>query len=212
MTPCSPPSRRGLATAERATRAERRPTLTASARGISAPAGRDEETACGRTKKRESRSCLRLRYWLGRTCLRGPWRTTSHDRVGEDEQLSGAGNEGNLVQLAGARQPAIKRNQLRIPPEGGGQRCRIEGATQALAPACDVTHARIGPAVIVVGCHAGKGRGLLARDLPDLGHAHQDGDRGWQSDPIDAVDQIEPPSEVVMLPDRRHQRLELGLL
>jgi hypothetical protein len=34
MTPCSPPSRRGLATAEAAAPAQRRPALTASARGV----------------------------------------------------------------------------------------------------------------------------------------------------------------------------------
>jgi transposase len=42
LTPCSPPSRRGLATAERVAGAPRRPALTAPARGVRA--GRDEGT------------------------------------------------------------------------------------------------------------------------------------------------------------------------
>jgi hypothetical protein len=37
VTPCSPPSRRGLATAESASPSQRRPSLTASARGVSEP-------------------------------------------------------------------------------------------------------------------------------------------------------------------------------
>jgi len=47
VTPCSPPSRRGLATAELAAPAQRRPALTASARGVC------ERTQVG-TKKRPS--------------------------------------------------------------------------------------------------------------------------------------------------------------
>jgi transposase len=49
LTPCSPPSRRGLATAERVAGASRRPALTAPARGVAAAA------RVG-TKKRASRS------------------------------------------------------------------------------------------------------------------------------------------------------------
>jgi hypothetical protein len=52
FAPCSLPSRRGLATPKLAIRAQRRPALTAAARGAPrAIAGRDEETASGRTKK-----------------------------------------------------------------------------------------------------------------------------------------------------------------
>src|SRR5262249_4426752 len=43
MTPCSPPSRRGLARPQRLSPPARRPALTASARGVPALAGRDEE-------------------------------------------------------------------------------------------------------------------------------------------------------------------------
>jgi transposase len=51
-TPCSPPSRRGLATAERAAGASRRPALTAAARGVSAAARvGTEKRLAGRTKK-----------------------------------------------------------------------------------------------------------------------------------------------------------------
>src|SRR5262249_16030740 len=49
-TPCSTPSTPRLARAEQAADAERRPASTAPVRGVIAPAGRDEETACGRTK------------------------------------------------------------------------------------------------------------------------------------------------------------------
>ena len=52
LAPCSLPSRRGLATTELVVTTSRRPALTAAARGaFEALAGRDEETAPGRTKK-----------------------------------------------------------------------------------------------------------------------------------------------------------------
>jgi hypothetical protein len=52
LAPCSLPSRRGLATTELVVTTSRRPALTAAARGaFEILAGRDEETAPGRTKK-----------------------------------------------------------------------------------------------------------------------------------------------------------------
>lgn len=52
LAPCSLPSRRGLATTELVVTTSRRPALTAAARGaFETLAGRDEETAPGRTKK-----------------------------------------------------------------------------------------------------------------------------------------------------------------
>jgi transposase len=52
LTPCSPPSRRGLAAAELAASAPRRPALTASARGVLAPARvGTKKRLSGRTKK-----------------------------------------------------------------------------------------------------------------------------------------------------------------
>jgi transposase len=52
LTPCSPPSRRGLPAAEQAASARRRPTLTAPARGVSATARvGTKKRPSGRTKK-----------------------------------------------------------------------------------------------------------------------------------------------------------------
>src|SRR5882762_7859234 len=52
VTPCSPPSRRGLATMEFVAPARRRPSLTAAARGVTGPwQGRDEETALRSNKE-----------------------------------------------------------------------------------------------------------------------------------------------------------------
>jgi transposase len=45
VTPCSPPSRRGLANVQFVASTQRRPSLTAAARGVTDEAGRDEETA-----------------------------------------------------------------------------------------------------------------------------------------------------------------------
>jgi transposase len=52
MTPCSAPSRRGLSRPKQATPQERRPALTAPARGVIAPAQvGTKKRSCGRTKK-----------------------------------------------------------------------------------------------------------------------------------------------------------------
>jgi len=52
LTPCSPPSRRGLARAELVANASRRPALTAAARGVAAPARvGTKKPLPGRTKK-----------------------------------------------------------------------------------------------------------------------------------------------------------------
>ena len=52
VTPCSPPSRRGLASPVQAARQERRPALTAAARGVPAPAQvGTKKRPSGRTKK-----------------------------------------------------------------------------------------------------------------------------------------------------------------
>jgi hypothetical protein len=52
LTPCSPPSRRGLAMPERAESARRRPALTAAARGVPAQARvGTKKRLSGRTKK-----------------------------------------------------------------------------------------------------------------------------------------------------------------
>ena len=57
VTPCSPPSRRGLATAERAAAAQRRPSLTASARGVTGQGQvGTKKRPSGRTKKLTRRS------------------------------------------------------------------------------------------------------------------------------------------------------------
>ena len=61
LTPCSPPSRRGLATAEPAAPAQRRPALTVSARGVAAPGQvGTKKRASGRTKKPTSRKLERV--------------------------------------------------------------------------------------------------------------------------------------------------------
>jgi hypothetical protein len=52
VTPCSPPSRRGLAAPEPAARPQRRPSLTAAARGVTQPGQvGTKKRSCGRTKK-----------------------------------------------------------------------------------------------------------------------------------------------------------------
>jgi transposase len=56
VTPCSPPSRRGLAAPAPAVRPQRRPSLTAAARGVTGPGQvGTKKRSCGRTKKRTTK-------------------------------------------------------------------------------------------------------------------------------------------------------------
>src|SRR5258708_19909288 len=66
-------------------------------------------------------------------------------------------------------------------------------------------------ALVVIGSKASDGSGLFAGDAADLGHAHQNGDRGSQADTVDAGDQVEPSREITMLANGGDQLLELGL-
>jgi hypothetical protein len=109
-------------------RSEQRPALTAPARGVARPAGRDEETACGRTKKLTSNAQHQRRLVVEGAGVKvvvrsspaglcGPRRAACHHGVSEDEQLSGAGDERNLVRLSGAYQAFVERDQLAVPAE-----------------------------------------------------------------------------------------------
>ena len=141
-----------------------------------------------------------------------PRRPASHDGVGENEQLSGTGDERALVFLSGRDQPSVKGHELRIPAEGRRQGGGINRAAQPFAPAIDVTDTGVVSAVVVIGSHPGERCGLLTADPANLRQAHQDGDGGRQSDAIDTDDQIEPFGEIAMLADSRHQSFELDLL
>jgi len=146
MTPCSPPSRRGLEALAFAARHERRPSLTAAARGVRGEAGRDEETAFWSNKETDPRVRLgsgcrpsRMeRAWAG---LRDPGRAALHHGVDVDNQLPGAGDERDLVRLAGCDQSPVERDQRRVPAHRGWQRGGIERASHALATARDVADA-----------------------------------------------------------------------
>jgi hypothetical protein len=141
-----------------------------------------------------------------------PWCAAGNDAVDEDEQLPGAGDERTLVLLSGGDQPVVEGDELWIPAK---RRCKsgaIERPAQPLTSAVNVSLADVLSTLVVIGRKPGQCGGLLPGDLPDLGHAHQDRDRGWQPGAVDAVDQIKPVGEVAMLADRGGQRLSSAFL
>ena len=144
--------------------------------------------------------------------LCSPWSAAGHNGVGEDEQLSGAGDECNFVHLSSSNQSFVERDQLWIPAERGGKSGSVKGTTQARATAQDVTGTDQIAAVAIIWSKPCKRSRLLARNAADLRHAHHNRDCGWQSDAIHAVDQIEPLAEVAVLADCRNEALKLGFL
>ena len=124
----------------------RRPALTAAVRDVVAIAGRDEGTAAG---------------------------SALHDRVDEDQQLPGAGDKRNLVALSGCAEALVEGLQLWVPKEGCRQGSCIQGFTQALPAALDVTLPMPFGAVIIIGSKTDEGGGLfegVARGLQAGAH------------------------------------------
>src|SRR2546430_6008934 len=64
-------------------------------------------------------------------------------------------------------------------------------------------------AVIVERSKAGERSDMFTADTADLGQTHQYGNRGSQSDAIDAGHQLEPLDQIPVLADRCCQLLEL---
>src|SRR5277367_732212 len=116
---------------------ERRPALTAAARGVVVRAGRDEETVLRPNK--ETRSGGGGTRDFGR--FGEPRGCAGDDGVDDDEQLPGTGDERALVALAGGDQAAVQGHELRVPAEGCRQCGGIERPAQAFAAAFDVTDA-----------------------------------------------------------------------
>jgi len=100
LAPCSPPSRRGLATVELAAPAQRRPALTAAARGAPAGSRSGRRNALGRTKKltrrhpsrctRSPLPCLPLDFpspiqgWVERAFFRARYPSSLHEHSRRD--------------------------------------------------------------------------------------------------------------------------------
>jgi len=94
--------------------------------------------------------------------------------------------------------------------KGRSQCCLVKTAAQSFATAGDMTYSQVRSAVVVIRGEAGKCCSLLARETANLGHAHQNGDRGFETDAIDAFDQVEPFGQVSVLADGCGQGFELG--
>src|SRR4051812_2191701 len=133
------------------------------------------------------------------------------DGVCEDEQLSDAGDEGLLVGLASTREAAVVSNQRTVPALGCGQRGIEESPADAAATAIDVALAGAFSRVVVKGGDANQGRDTFAADLAELGQQDDKGQGGADADAVDAFDQLEPRSEIVLLAHRGLQADQLSL-
>ncbi len=138
-----------------------------------------------------------------------PWSTAGHDGVDEDDHLAGTGDEGKLVWLSGVGETLIDRDEFRVPFERCRQGGGVEAFPQPLTAAFNMAQADVAATVRVIGSNSDEGSGLLAGDAPDLGHTHQDGDGGPQTDAVNADDQLKPVSKIAVLTDGRDELLEL---
>src|SRR5712691_12809969 len=146
MTPCSPPSRTRCAAAR--WRAAILDGICARRRGISQVGTKKRRV--GRTKKLKG-----LGGGGG-----APRRAAGEDGVGIDQQLSGAGDEGELVGFALGDETAVEGDEPAIPAEGGRQRGGIERAPRSAAAAGDVALALVLSGVVVKRRQSGQGCGV----------------------------------------------------
>ena len=93
----------------------------------------------------------------------------AHDGVEDDQELSGDGNEGELCRFAGLSQLCVEGLEV-VGAADGVEGGHVEGITDTLAPAADLTLAAVGTAVDVEGSQARKRRGLLRPDMPEFRH------------------------------------------
>jgi hypothetical protein len=114
------------------------------------------------------------------------------------------------VRLSGCKETLVEGLQLRVPVKDSRQGSRVETLPQSLTAALDVSRAVPQTAVIIIGSETHDGGSLFAGDAADLGHAHEDGDRGSQPDTVHTGDQIEPIGKIALRADGDNQLLELS--
>lgn len=129
------------------------------------------------------------------------------DGVGDDDQLSGDGDESHLGRLAGRAQAHVERFEARIVTCGGDRR-HVERIADALAAAPDPAQASELSAVGVEGSQAGEGCDLLGRERAEF---RDQGEQGGGRDRPNAGDRAQPAG--FLREDARlfHQTRDLGI-
>jgi len=133
------------------------------------------------------------------------------DGVGEDEELSDTGDNGFPVGLAVVLKAAVESDQSGVPALGCRQCSIEERSADTTATAGDMALAGTFARVVVVRSDANQGGDLLATDLAEFGQEDDEGERGAYADAIDAGDQLEPPSEIIVFAHEDLQEQEFGL-
>jgi len=114
-------------------------------------------------------------------CDRLPWSVFADEGVGEQEELAGDGDEGDLCDLSGAQETLIERLHIGIGA-AGGQRCEIEGASDPGPAALDVSLALAVTGVVGDGGEAGEQGDLFGGQAAKLGKPGQQGCGDHRSD------------------------------
>src|SRR6266550_241774 len=140
----------------------------------------------------------------------GPWSATSNYGIGEDKELSGASDKGDLVRLTSGGQARVKRNQARIPLEGGGKGCGEEASAQPLASAGDMAQALMLSTIVIIGSKTGQRRRLFAREASELGHADKQCQSRTRSDAGNALDESKTIGQIIMAAKRSDEPFQLG--
>jgi len=128
--------------------------------------------------------------------LRLPGRIPGDEGIGNGDELSGAGDGGDGVVLAGITQPPVSRLEQWVPVLCCGKSGQEDGAAETASTAGDVPLSCLLATISVEGCDADQGGGLGAGEAAEFGHADDEGHGGDFADAWDADQDVETTGEV----------------
>jgi len=106
--------------------------------------------------------------------------------VHEDDEFAHAGGQGDQGFFTGSPQAQIEGFKNAVMADGA-QGGHVEGATDGMSAAADVTALGLVPAITVVGSQAGQRGGGLGIEMSQLGHFRQDSGGHDRTDPRDGI-------------------------
>ena len=140
----------------------------------------------------------------------GPCAVVADEGVGEDEELSHDGGEGELEGLSLGAEPVVGGLEVGIASDGG-ESGHVDGAAQGGAPAADPGLSLPAPGLAGDRRSAGEAAGLARVEGADLGHLGEDGGGGDPAEPGDADEDGGLSGEVGLGGDERgHGGVDLG--
>src|SRR5471032_3012211 len=105
-------------------------------------------------------ACERVTVFSVKHLLRFPWGVGFEDAVGQDDELSRDGDDGDFSGFSGVEETAVEGLECGIASDSG-DRCHVEGGAHARSAAANVIAALGRAAALGMGRKAGQDGGLM---------------------------------------------------